>query len=204
MVEGKLGEDTSQIIGMAIISKIQQAAQRRVRQELSTRTPFYLYIDEFQNFATSAFTKILSGGRKFGLRITIAEQSTSQQKDKDIVNIILANVGTVICFRTAGLHDEQYMLNQFAPYVEKGELSNLPRYCFYIKISAVEPEEPFSGQTLKPDVKKDHEKLKRLIEASRKNYAAAYQKPTVVAVTPKAEELKKAVKSNPNLPENVS
>ncbi len=98
LAEGKLGEDTSQILGMAIISKIQQAAQRRVRQDISTRTPFYLYIDEFQNFATTAFTKILSGGRKFGLRITIAEQSTSQQKDKDIVNIILANVGTVTSF----------------------------------------------------------------------------------------------------------
>ena len=182
--EGKLGEDTSQILGMTIISKIQQAAQRRARQELSTRTPFYLYVDEFQNFATTAFTKILSGGRKFGLRITIAEQSTSQQKDKDIVNIILANVGTVICFRTAGLYDEQYMLNLFSPYVEKGEITNLARYTFYMKISAVEPEEPFSGKTLKIDIKKDPKKIQRLIEVSRKNYAIVYQKPEAVKDVP--------------------
>ncbi len=200
LAEGKLGEDTSQILGMAIISKIQQAAQRRVRQELSTRTPFYLYIDEFQNFATSAFTKILSGGRKFGLRIIIAEQSTSQQKDKDIVNIILANVGTVICFRTAGLHDEQYMLGQFAPSVEKGELANLPRYNFYMKISAVEPEEPFSGKTLKPDIEKDSQKIRGLVEASRKNYAIIYEKPVVI----KKEEVKaeKKAKSKAHFPEN--
>jgi hypothetical protein len=213
LAEGKLGEDTSQILGMTIISKIQQAAQRRARQDIKTRTPFYLYIDEFQNFATSAFTKILSGGRKFGLRITIAEQSTSQQKDKDIVNIILANVGTVICFRTAGLHDEQYMLNQFSPYVEKGELANLPRYSFYMKISAVEPEEPFSGKTLKINIEKDEVKLKRLIEASRKNYATLYEKPVVIkkeATKPSKTDTSKNKKvktkekdiSKDNLPEN--
>lgn len=196
LAEGKLGEDTSQILGMTIISKIQQAAQRRARQEISTRTPFYLYIDEFQNFATSAFTKILSGGRKFGLRITIAEQSTSQQKDKDIVNIILANVGAVICFRTAGLHDEQYMLNQFSPYVEKGELANLPRYSFYMKISAVEPEEPFSGKTLKPDLEKDQAKIIRLIESSRKNYAI-YEKPVVIKLIA-LEQAAKVTKASKN------
>jgi len=55
----------------------------------------------FKNFATTSFTKLLSGGRKFGLRLTIAEQSTSQQEDRNVVNVILANTGTVICFRTA-------------------------------------------------------------------------------------------------------
>lgn len=211
LAEGKLGEDTSQILGMAIISKIQQAAQRRVRQDITTRIPFYLYIDEFQNFATSAFTKILSGGRKFGLRITIAEQSTSQQKDKDIVNIILANIGTVICFRTAGLHDEQYMLNQFSPYIEKGELANLPRYCFYMKISAVEPEEPFSGKTLKMDLGKDPARIKKFTEASRKNYATVYEKPVVKKVIPKVnKDENNTVKAKPkskvkkDLPENRS
>lgn len=204
LAEGKLGEDTSQILGMTIISKIQQAAQRRARQEISTRTPFYLYIDEFQNFATSAFTKILSGGRKFGLRITIAEQSTSQQKDKDIVNIILANVGTVICFRTAGLHDEQYMLNQFSPYVEKGELANLPRYSFYMKISAVEPEEPFSGTTMWTYMRKDREKIEKLVQVSRKNYASVYEKPTIQREAPKVAKTVTHDRKKPKqkLPEN--
>lgn len=179
LAEGKLGEDTSQLLGTTVIAKIQQAAHRRVRIERSARTPFYLFIDEFQNFATAPFTKLLSGGRKFGLRITIAEQSTSQQSDRDVVNVILANTGTVMSFRTASPVDEALMLPQFEPYVSAGDLANLPRYHFYIKLSAVTPEEPFSGETLPIRLVRDEEKIKRLIEASRNNYAIKYQKPEV-------------------------
>ena len=82
---------------------------RRVRTKLLDRTPFYLFIDEFQNFATTSFTKLLSGGRKFGLRITIAEQSTAQQEDRNVVHVILANTGTVVCFRSASPIDEVLM-----------------------------------------------------------------------------------------------
>src|SRR5258708_1091063 len=98
--EGKLGDDTSQLLGITIITKIHQAALRRSRNNPKDRKPFYLFVDEFQNFATTSFTKLLSGGRKFGLRVTIAEQSTAQQKERNIVDVILANTGTVICFRT--------------------------------------------------------------------------------------------------------
>lgn len=175
--EGKLGEDTSQLLGTTVIAKIQQAAMRRVRTKKSQRTPFYLFVDEFQNFATSSFTKLLSGGRKFGLRLTISEQSTSQQDDRNVVNVILANTGTVVCFRTASPIDEQLMLSQFSPYVEKGDIVNLPRYKFYMKLSAVEPEEPFSGQTLPITIEPDPDKLNRIVEASRKNFATVYQKP---------------------------
>ena len=95
LAEGSLGEDTSQLLGTTIITKIQQAAVRRVRQNRESRVPFNLFIDEFQNFATSSFIKLLSGGRKFGLRLTIAEQSGCQQEDRNVVNVILANCGTV-------------------------------------------------------------------------------------------------------------
>ena len=131
LAEGKLGEDTSQLLGTTIITKIQQAAMRRIRNNKEARVPFYLFIDEFQNFATASFVKLLSGGRKFGLRLTIAEQSTSQQEDRNIVNVILANTGTVICFRTASPIDGQLMLSQFEPYVKIGVIVNLPRYHFY-------------------------------------------------------------------------
>jgi ABC-type multidrug transport system fused ATPase/permease subunit len=174
--EGKLGEDTSQLLGTTVIAKIQQAAMRRIRTKKSQRTPFYLFVDEFQNFATSSFTKLLSGGRKFGLRLTIAEQSTSQQDDRNVVNVILTNTGTVVCFRTASPIDEQLMLSQFSPYVEKGDIVNLPRYKFYMKLSAVEPEEPFSGQTLPITIEPDPDKLDRIIETSRKNFAIVYKK----------------------------
>ncbi len=171
-----------------MIAKLQQAAMRRIRMNKSVRTPFYIFIDEFQNFATSYFTKLLSGGRKFGLRLTIAEQSTSQQDDRNIVNVILANTGTVICFRTASPIDEQLMLSQFAPFVEQGDIVNLPRYKFYMKLSAVEPEEPFSGQTLPIELNRDEKKLNHLIESSRKNYAITYKKPTVRVMQSESEQ----------------
>ncbi len=176
--QGKLGEDTSRLLGVTIMTKIQQAALKRSNTPESKRKPFYLYVDEFQNFATHSFTKMLSEGRKYKLRVTIAEQSTSQQDDRNIVNVILANVTTVVCFRSANYVDEDLMLNQFAPYVDKGEISNLPKYNFYIKISAVEPEEPFSGETSYTPLKKDSKKIEKLIEASRKNWAITYQKPS--------------------------
>jgi hypothetical protein len=196
LAEGKIGEDTSQLLGTTVIAKIHQAAMRRARKSAHTRTPFYLFIDEFQNFATSSFTKLLSGGRKFGLRIAIAEQSTSQQENRNIVNVILANTGTVVCFRTASPIDEDLMLAQFAPTVHPGDITNLPRYHFYIKLSAVKPEEPFSGITLPIVVSRDSERIEQLIGASRANYAITYQKPKQTAAS-------KAAKPKDSEPDHV-
>ncbi|MDD3002476.1 MAG: type IV secretion system DNA-binding domain-containing protein [Candidatus Shapirobacteria bacterium] len=176
LAEGKLGEDTSQLLGTTIIAKLQQAFMRRVRTPAPSRKPFYLFVDEFQNFATTSFTKLLSGGRKFGLRLTIAEQSTAQQDDRNMVNVILANTGTIICFRTASPIDEELMLAQFSPYVKKGDIGNLPRFRFYMKLSAVEPEEPFSGETIPIILDRDEKRLQKLIEASRNNYAIVYKR----------------------------
>ncbi|MFA4996423.1 MAG: DUF87 domain-containing protein [Patescibacteria group bacterium] len=176
LAEGKLGEDTSMLLGATVIAKIHQAAVRRARISATNRKPFYLFVDEFQNFATSSFTKLLSGGRKFGLRITIAEQSTSQQDNKNITNVVLANTGTVICFRTASPVDEELMLSQFAPQVVQGDIGNLLRYRFYMRLAAVEPEAPFSGETIPITTPKDSKKVEQIIEASRKNYATEYAK----------------------------
>lgn len=177
LAEGKIGEDTSNLLGTMVISKIQQASVRRVRKERSSRTPFYLFVDEFQNFATSSFTKLLSGGRKFGLRVAIAEQSTAQQSDRNMVNVILANTGTVICFRTASPVDEELMLSQFSPSVEQGDIGNLPRYHFYMRLSAIEPSAAFSGETLPMPVNKNLERLEHATETSRINYTREYVKP---------------------------
>ena len=142
------------------------------------RKPFYLFVDEFQNFATTSFTRILSGGRKFGLRMTLAEQSSAQQSDRQVVNVILANTGTVICFATASPLDEQMMESQFASHVSRHDFTNLPKYRFYIKMSATEPEEPFSGETIPINAKPNSQKIQGLVKASRKNYASMYVKPT--------------------------
>jgi len=175
LAEGKIGEDTAELLGTTIISKLQLAAMRRVRIDLNNRTPFYLFIDEFQNFATNSFSKLLSGGRKFGLRLTIAEQSTTQQSNKNLVNTILANTGTVICFRTASPVDEDLMLSQFAPVVTQGAIVNLPRFKFIIKISAKEPQDAFTGETIPLDEVGDDNRKNKVIEASRNNYAKKYQ-----------------------------
>ncbi len=200
LAEGRIGEDTSQLLGTIVIAKIHQAAQRRARKELSSRTPFYLFVDEFQNFATSSFTKLLSGGRKFGLRITIAEQSTAQQSDRSIVDVILANTGVVVCFRTASPVDEELMLAQFSPLVKNGDIANLPRHKFYMRLAAIEAEDPFSGETIPINHDKDPEKLNALINASRKNYAIVYQKPEPPVV---GEILKREPKIDPAKPKKT-
>ena len=202
--EGKLGEDTSQLLGTTIITKLQQAAYRRVRKDKKDRKPFYLFIDEFQNFATSSFTKLLSGGRKFGIRVTIAEQSTAQQKDGDVTNVILANTGTVLCFKTASMVDEELLLPQFSPYVAKGEIMNLPRYHFYIKLGALEPEEPFSGKTLSTETNRDKAIIDKLISSSRKNYATVYVKKETQKTLPRESAKEKlAQRSAQNSDKNI-
>lgn len=177
--QGKLGEDSSRLMGTTIMTKLQQAALKRAYIPQDKRTSFYLYVDEFQTFATQSFSKMVTEGRKYKMPLIIAEQSTSQQKDKDITNIILANVTTVVSFRSGNHIDEELMLNQFRPHLEKGAIMNLPRYRFYIKISAIDSEEPFSGETIFIPVEKDQQKIDKLIEASRKNWAIPYVKPPV-------------------------
>lgn len=195
--EGKLGEDTAQLLGTTIITKLQQAAYRRSRKEKTTRKPFYLFIDEFQNFATSSFTKLLSGGRKFGIRVMVVEQSTAQQKEQDVTNVILANTGTVICFKTASPIDEELLLPQFSPYVAKGEIMNLARYYFYMKLGALTPEEPFSGKTLPITTTPDPELIDKLIRSSRKKYAITYVKKEKTKVTPVKQDPKQKPTEEP-------
>ncbi|OGE32844.1 hypothetical protein A3C59_04445 [Candidatus Daviesbacteria bacterium RIFCSPHIGHO2_02_FULL_36_13] len=171
---GKLGEDTSKLLGTTILTKIQQAALRRAEIPEEDRKQFHLYVDEFQDFATLSFAKMLSRVRKYGMDICMAEQSTAQQSDDNIVSTILANVTTLISFKTGNPEDEELMLAQFAPAVKMGQIMNLPRYKFYIKVSATDAEAAFSGETIKIKIDKDLELIKKLIDSSRKNYAIKY------------------------------
>lgn len=195
--QGKLGEDTAKLLGTTILTKLQQAALKRADIPQNKRRQFHLYVDEFQNFATQSFTKMLSEGRKYGLEVYIAEQSTSQQQDRSIVNIILSNVTTMICFRSGNPIDEQLMLAQFAPYLQAGDIANLPKYHFYIKISAVESEEPFSGVTMFSPVIKDPERMEKLIATSRKNWTIEYVRKEKV-VSPSKDINAKASTNSPN------
>lgn len=175
--KGKLGEDNATLFGTTILAKLQLAALRRAEQVQDKRVPFYLYVDEFQNFATTGFMQLLSEGRKYRLFLTMAQQSTAQLEDQKMINIILANVGTTICFRSGSPADEKFLLPLFKPLVEDGELANLPSFNFYARIAAVEAQEPMSGETmLLPD--EGSEKIAEdVIASSRKLYAKKYIEP---------------------------
>jgi hypothetical protein len=168
--KGLLGEDVSELFGITVLAKLQLASLRRARLRQQERRAFHLYVDEFQNFATPSFVQMLSESRKYRLFMTMAEQSTSQQKDRQLIDIILANVGTVICFRTGNPQDEQLLLPLFSPYIEQGEIANLSSFNFYAKLSAVHTQEPLSGHTLLlPDDGKESV-AQEVIAYSREHY----------------------------------
>ncbi len=169
--KGLLGEDTSTLFGTTVLAKLQVAALRRARQQQSSRRPFYLYVDEFQNFATMSFVQMLSEARKYKLFLTMAEQSTAQQDHQRLVDIILANVGTVVCFRSGSPADERLVLPLFSPFIEQGEIANLPAYSFYARIAAVNAQEPMSGKTLLMDSPGSEVIAEQVIKSSRKIYS---------------------------------
>ena len=169
--KGLIGEDTSELFGITVLAKLQLASLRRARIKQSERRAFYIYVDEFQNFATTSFVQMLSEARKYMIFMIMAEQSTSQQDDQQMVNIILANVGTVVCFRTGNPQDELILLPMFSPYIHQGEISNLPAFCFYMKLSAIQPQEPLSGQTLLLDDDGEDTIFQKSINFSRSMFA---------------------------------
>lgn len=177
--KGLLGEDTSELFGITVLAKLQLASLRRARVQQSLRLPFYLYVDEFQNFATTSFVQLLSEARKYKLFLLMAEQSTSQQEEQRMVNIILANVGTVICFRSGNPADENLMLPLFTPYIETGEIASLPSYSFYARIAAVHSQEPMSGMTILLSEEGSEEISQRVIEVSRQNYTIKAKEPEI-------------------------
>jgi hypothetical protein len=173
--KGKIGEDTSSFLGSLIIAKLELAALKRIHIPQSERTDFFFYIDEFQNFATLTFAQILSEARKYRLNTILAHQTISQIEDKDLLKVILANVGTIISFRTSNPGDEDMLLPLFTPQVHKQEISNLPSYHFYIKVNALTPQDSFSGSTTNFIVENDEAIRKEVIEYSRNTYGKSME-----------------------------
>lgn len=167
LAKGLIGEDTSELFGISVLAKLQLAAYQRVKTKRDDRRPFYIYVDEFQNFATMSFVQLLSEARKYKVFLTMAEQSTSQQEEQRMVNTIFANVGTVICFRSGNPADEAMVLPLFQPYVQAGEIANLPTYNFYARLAAVHSQEPMSGETLLLESTRSDAVAERVIESSR-------------------------------------
>jgi hypothetical protein len=168
--KGTIGEDTSELFGITVLAKLQLASLKRSRIPQNERRPFYIYVDEFQNFATTSFVQMLSEARKYKVFMIMAEQSTSQQDDQKMVSVILANVGTVVCFRTGNPEDEKLLLPLFSPYIKQGDISNLNAYNYYIRISAITAQEPLSGETLLLENDGDQAIAELAVKTSREQY----------------------------------
>jgi energy-coupling factor transporter ATP-binding protein EcfA2 len=196
--KGRIGEDSSEVFGILIMTKIQLAALKRARSPIEKRRDFYLYVDEFQNFATPAFAQILSEARKYRLGAILAHQTTSQLTDKSLVNVTLANTGTVICFRTANPEDEKLILPQFYPYISQGEIASLPSFHFYMKVSAITPEEPFSGETILMSEPANNRRVNKVISESRNRYAVNYTKKEVLRTPSSKPHVNAAETTNTN------
>ena len=150
LAKGRLGADISNVLGGLIISGIASAAYSRQDQPEGERRPFFLYVDEFHSFTTSAFASMLSELRKYGLSLTLAAQHFSQI-DKDVREAILGNVGTLIAFRV-GATDAALLARQFGQDVPRPrDLVNLANHEIFIKlmVDGVQTK-PFSARTLPP------------------------------------------------------
>jgi len=148
LAKGQIGEDNCSLLGMSILVKLQLAALKRVNLDEAQRQDFYLYIDEFQNFANQSFVQILSEVRKYKLYLTIVEQSSSQNLDRRYTEIILANVGTIVAFGSASSQDQKLLAPIFSISNKSIRLVDLPKYNFLIRIRADKNLEPFLAQTI--------------------------------------------------------
>jgi DNA helicase HerA-like ATPase len=171
--KGKIGEDNSALLGAMIITKLQLAAMSRVAIPESERRDFYLYVDEFQNFATDSFANIMSEARKYRLSLVLAHQYIGQlihTASTKVRDAIFGNVGTMITFRV-GAEDAEFLEKEFQPDFLANDLVNLPKYNFYIKlmIDGISSR-PFSALTIAP-LKKPEQSFKDvIIENSRRQF----------------------------------
>lgn len=145
--KGRVGEDSSALLGSLIVTAIGLAALSRADIPEPSRRPFYVFVDEFQNVTTLAFAEMLSELRKFGVGFVLAHQYLAQL-DPAIRAAVLGNVGTVICFRV-GPEDAHLLARQFEPRITPLDLINLPNHHIYLRLMIDgAPSQPFSAVTL--------------------------------------------------------
>lgn len=170
LIAGKIGEDTSNLLGSIIASQIQLAAMGRAFVPAERRPPFYLYIDEFQHYTTPTFVRILCEGRSMGLGLSLANQHF-RQLPEDVRSAVLGNVGTVICFRL-GEEDAHLLARRFAPHFSQADLLGLPNFQACVRMLADDGRldsftlftEPLPGQG-------DPSRLEEIRQNSRRRYA---------------------------------
>lgn len=169
--KGRIGEDASKLLGAMLITKIQLAAMSRVDIPEEERADFYLYVDEFQNFATDSFADILSEARKYRLNLIIAHQYI-EQLGEVVKPAVFGNVGTMIVFRV-GAADAEELEKEFEPFLTIQDIVNLPKYHIYLKlmIDGV-TSDPFSAVTLPPLSQRTYNEEK-IIQSTRERYTVS-------------------------------
>jgi len=167
--QGRLGEDNSSLLGAMLITKLQLAAMHRVDMPEDQRRDFYLYVDEFQNFATNSFIKIMSEARKYRLNITLANQYMAQIPE-EVQKAILGNTGTIASF-TVGAEDAQILHKEFAEVFSENDLVNLSNFQIALKLMiGGHSSRPFLANTLPLPISRNQNRSK-VIKVSRERWA---------------------------------
>jgi CxxC-x17-CxxC domain-containing protein len=172
--KGRIGEENSRLLGALLITKIQLAAMSRVDVPEEKRQDFYLYVDEFQNFATASFVNILSEARKYRLSLVLAHQYITQMEE-EVRDAVFGNVGTIVTFRV-GAEDAEFLEKELMPEFTANDLVNLAKYNIYLKlmIDGVAGR-PFSAETLAPFPKPQESNREKIIKVSRERYSTSRQ-----------------------------
>lgn len=167
--KGRIGEDNSRLLGGMLITKIQLAAMERVDTPEVDRKDFFLYVDEFQNFATPSFANILSEARKYRLSLIMAHQYVLQL-DEVVSAAVFGNVGTIMAFRVGG-GDAEALAKEFAPVFMEEDIVNLAKYHIILKlmIDGV-ASQPFSAMTMGP-IGSPTGSREKVIRVSRERYS---------------------------------
>ena len=171
--KGKLGEDKSNLLGALLVTQFQLAAMSRADMPESKRQDFFLYVDEFQSFASDSFISILSEARKYRLCLTLSHQYISQLRP-EIRDAVFGNVGSIVAFR-AGHHDAMLLEQELGGSLSASLLTGLGNFEICAKLLADgRDREPFLGKTLPPTGKR-HGHSETIILRSREKYATGRQ-----------------------------
>lgn len=166
--KGLLGEMNARLLGMIISGKIQLAAFSRQNQPEEQRVPFFLYVDEFQNFKSRTFATILSEARKYRLSLNITHQYV-EQLDEETRGAVIGNVGTLVAWRI-GVSDAEFLQKELAP-VTVDDLVSSEKFSFYLRMLIDgAPAQPFNVQSYAPDPNEDPAMAQRVRERSRAVY----------------------------------
>lgn len=169
LAQGKIGQENMALLGGMLVTRLYSTVTRRIKQQSQDRVPFYLFIDEFQNFSNSTFEKILSEARKFGLGLTVAHQYIEQIQE-GVRNAVFGNVGTLVNF-AVGPRDADFLQKEFLPYLSNEDLINLGKHEMAIKLSIdIAQSRPFTAKSflLNFPVTNNSE---RAVEISREKYS---------------------------------